>query len=138
MTTDDFRSLAQTRAAEAQALIGVGHWAGAYYLAGYAVECALKAVIASQTQAGEFPDLDRARSSYTHRLPDLMRVARLEHTFGLSLAQSPALRTNWETVRRWRETARYDPHTSERNARLLVEAVDSEPHGLLQWLRNHW
>jgi HEPN domain-containing protein len=42
-----FRQLAEQRLAEAELLLANGFWSGAYYLAGYALECALKAKIAS-------------------------------------------------------------------------------------------
>ena len=49
MTQDQstFRQLAEQRLAEAELLLANGFWSGAYYLAGYALECALKAKIAS-------------------------------------------------------------------------------------------
>jgi hypothetical protein len=42
----DFRTLAELRAEEARVLLRSRRQLGAYYLAGYAVECALKACIA--------------------------------------------------------------------------------------------
>jgi HEPN domain-containing protein len=39
----DFQELALVRLNEAKVLLDAGHFDGAYYLAGYAVECALKA-----------------------------------------------------------------------------------------------
>jgi HEPN domain-containing protein len=41
----DFQQLADVRLKEAKALLDLGMWDGAYYLAGYAVEVALKACI---------------------------------------------------------------------------------------------
>jgi HEPN domain-containing protein len=61
----DLRELALRRLKEAQVLFDGGCWAGAYYLAGYAVECALKACIAKGTERFEFPDQKRVNSSYT-------------------------------------------------------------------------
>jgi HEPN domain-containing protein len=55
----DLRELALLRLKEAQVLFANGCWSGAYYLAGYAVECALKACIAKGTERHEFPDLKR-------------------------------------------------------------------------------
>jgi HEPN domain-containing protein len=55
----DLQALSNVRLKEAKALLGAGLWDGAYYLAGYAVECALKACIAKQTQRYEFPDKKR-------------------------------------------------------------------------------
>jgi HEPN domain-containing protein len=62
----DLQFLARARLTEARALLDAGHPDGAYYLAGYAVECALKACIAKATQRHEFPDKKkRGRESYT-------------------------------------------------------------------------
>jgi hypothetical protein len=49
---------------------------GAYYLAGYAVECALKACIAKETKRYEFPDKKRVDSSYSHNLDLLVKARR--------------------------------------------------------------
>jgi HEPN domain-containing protein len=55
MNRTEFQSLAEVRIREAKALLDAGLWDGAYYLAGYAVECALKACIAKRTRAEDFP-----------------------------------------------------------------------------------
>lgn len=62
----------------AAALLKLGLFDGAYYLAGYAVECGLKACIAKRTRRYEFPDKKRVDSSYSHKLVELIRVAGLE------------------------------------------------------------
>lgn len=67
--------LARTRLAEANALLAAGFPDGAYYLAGYAVECALKACITRGTQRYDFPDKKSVDASYTHNLKDLIKVA---------------------------------------------------------------
>lgn len=51
-----FLDLAQKRFDEAKLLLGNGFSSGAYYLSGYAIECALKAIIAAQFRANEIPD----------------------------------------------------------------------------------
>jgi len=50
------QELSRVRLKEARALAAVGLFDGSYYLAGYAVECALKACIAKGTRRFEFPD----------------------------------------------------------------------------------
>jgi HEPN domain-containing protein len=57
----DFQQLSRIRAREAEALLKLGLSDGAYYLAGYAVECALKACIAKGTRRYEFPDKKRPK-----------------------------------------------------------------------------
>lgn len=46
-----WRQLAATRVEEARCLMASGHWPGAYDLAGYAVECLLKALAIRQLLA---------------------------------------------------------------------------------------
>ena len=48
-----FQQLAEPRLAEARALHADGLYSGAYYLAGYALECALKAKIAADFRENE-------------------------------------------------------------------------------------
>jgi hypothetical protein len=52
-----FQQLAEARIGEAKLLLANGHPSGAYYLAGYAVEYALKARIAEEFHEGEIPRL---------------------------------------------------------------------------------
>jgi HEPN domain-containing protein len=90
--------LAQVRLAEARALLRAGLPDGAYYLAGYAVECALKACIARATQRYDFPEKRSVDASHTHNLKDLIRVANLE-VARLEKARSDAVfRNNWDFV----------------------------------------
>jgi HEPN domain-containing protein len=51
----EFQRLAETRIADARALFEAGRNDAAFYLAGYAVECALKACIAKKTREHDFP-----------------------------------------------------------------------------------
>jgi HEPN domain-containing protein len=55
-----------------------GEYSGAYYLAGYAVECALKACFAKGVKRYDFPDKDRAGKIFTHKLAELARLAKLD------------------------------------------------------------
>ena len=78
MNRADFQQLANLRIAEAKALLAAGFPAGAYYLAGYAVECAIKACIARTVQQYDFPDKDKVNESYQHNLVRLLKPAGLE------------------------------------------------------------
>lgn len=55
------QQLSEQHLGDAQVLLEQKRWPGAYYLAGYAVECALKACIAKLTTAHDFPHGDFAR-----------------------------------------------------------------------------
>lgn len=53
----DFQKLAEMRIDDARALLDQNKWAAAYYLAGYAVECGLKAcIIASLKRSDDWPE----------------------------------------------------------------------------------
>jgi HEPN domain-containing protein len=55
MNRSSFRRVAARRLRDARALLRARCYSGAYYVAGYAVECALKACIARQTRATSYP-----------------------------------------------------------------------------------
>ena len=50
LNRDNLQRVSDLRAEEARLLLDNGHYPGAYYLLGYAVECALKACIAKQVR----------------------------------------------------------------------------------------
>lgn len=112
-------------------------WDGAYYLAGYAVECALKACIAKSTERYEFPDKARVNSSYTHDLDQLLDVARLSKTLEVARGRHPQLASNWRLVQKWSEGARYERST-EIEAQALVQAIKEPKDGVPPWLKTHW
>jgi len=69
MTRNDFKELAEVRIDEANALLSAGKYDGAYYLAGYAVECALKACIAKLTNEYDFPPKPKSiYDCYSHEI----------------------------------------------------------------------
>jgi len=86
----DLRNLADVRLKDAKLLLDNGQYGGAYYLAGYAVECTLQAVIAARTRPREFPDLALARKFYTHDLKDLLDTSGMKPAWIKSL---PKIRT---------------------------------------------
>jgi HEPN domain-containing protein len=127
----DFQQLADVQIAEADVLLAAGMWDGAYYLAGYAVECALKACIAKLTKAEEFPphrkDID---NYYTHDINKLMRTAKLEAQWQAEVKADPQFAVNWDTAKLWTEESRY-ARKSEIEARELYDAVSDAAHGVL-------
>ena len=77
MNRADFQDISRIRVVEARALLNLGYHQGAYYLIGYAVECALKAGVAKRVKQHDFPDRDLANAVFTHDLEALVRVAGL-------------------------------------------------------------
>ncbi|MFO0796974.1 MAG: hypothetical protein U0804_05815 [Gemmataceae bacterium] len=139
LTRTDFQQLADARAAEAEALIMARLWDGAYYLAGYAVECALKACVAKLTQAEEFPDKERAFKAFSHKVEDLLELAKLKKERDDAIAADPTrtCKRYWDAVREWNEAARY-ARWNEAQARDLWVAITDPTHGVLPWVKSRW
>jgi HEPN domain-containing protein len=133
----DLQELSRVRLKEAKALLTLELNDGAYYLAGYAVECALKACIARQTQRHEFPDNNKVRKSWTHSLSDLVNVAGLQDELQERTKKDFDFLTNWGIVASWSEESRYRRHRPE-SAHELVKAVDERRHGVIRWIKLHW
>jgi HEPN domain-containing protein len=131
------QQLAEERVRDAEALLKAGQWSGAYYLAGYAVECGLKACIAKLTNQYDFPDKEKANQSYTHKIEVLVEAADLALQRNTDRAANPAFGRHWLVVKDWDEKARYQSWT-ESQARKLFTAVTDATHGVLQWIRGRW
>jgi HEPN domain-containing protein len=138
MHRDDLKRLSRLRISEARLLLRAGAPQGAYYLAGYAVECALKACIARQFQQHDLPDRTLVNDVYTHDLDKLLGLARLRSVLKHGAAAYPLLQMNWNVVKDWSETARYEPNITTKEARDLYSACTARRHGVVAWLRNQW
>lgn len=114
------------------------HWEGAYYLAGYSVECALKACIAKQVKQHDFPDLNTVNRSYTHDLEKLIGLAGLKERLKNDFNEIDGLEVNWSIVKDWSEAARYSPTVAETLARDMYNACSERTNGVLTWLRQSW
>lgn len=121
------------------------HLCAAEYLAGYAVECALKAAIIHRTEArqgrwtkrwsqvlalrqGRKPDLSGANS---HDLDALLAVSQLEG----ELRAYQAMWESWSTCRKWKPAWRYRSQPVAReHATGMVQACEDA----YKWLRTQW
>lgn len=138
LNRDGLRRLSDLRAEEARLLLDNGYYTGAYYLAGYAVECVLKACIAKQVREFDFPDRDLAAKSYSHRLQELLKTAQLDTALDRDGKSNPKLLSNWLIARRWNAESRYKPYVSQDDCRGLYVAVTDSASGVLPWIRLHW
>ena len=141
MNRDTFQRLADLRVAEARILLDNGHYSGAYYLAGYAVECALKACIAKQVREYDFPDFALARRSYTHKFEELIAAAGLRIELQRETRSNPTFSQNWDTIsgeNGWEVESRYEYSISENEALALFSAVTDENAGVLPWVKRRW
>lgn len=133
-----FQRLAEERLRDATVLLDQRRYSAAYYLAGYAVECALKACIAKQTMRHDFPPRRRyIEEIYTHEALRLVKALDLLAELELMKRADSVFDANWLFVLAWTEQSRYLIHTREA-ATALVQAVGDQDHGVLQWIRRYW
>ncbi len=138
LNRDGLQRLADLRVAEARLLLDNGHYSGAYYLAGYAVECALKACIAKQVREFDFPDRKLASESYSHSLRSLLGTAGLVGALGQDNAIYPGLGANWEEVLKWNVESRYKTDVSLAECQRFYTAITNSANGILPWIKTYW
>ena|SRR3989442_10733895 len=137
ITYSDLKELTNIRLRDAETLIRMRQYSGAYYLSGYAIECALKACIAKKTRRYEFPDKNVVIHSYSHRPEELVGVAGLKTQLNAQLQADKAFEINWSLVIQWSENSRYEKHNS-REAKDLFLAITDPNHGVLKWIQQYW
>jgi hypothetical protein len=104
-------------------------------LAGYALECALKACIAKRTLLYDFPPKPQVvRDFYQHDIRSLAKMAGLELELNKRLLVVQ-FKSNWDLVCKWSEEKRYDTYTSPKTSRDLYRAVTNSRNGVLVWLK---
>ncbi len=137
LSRDDFKQLTNIRLKEAKLLLENGCYDGAYYLCGYAAECALKACIAKQTNKYDFPDKDTVNDSYCHNLNKLLGLAELTLPAKDERKTNKKLEVNWSIAIGWNEGSRYLTHTKI-EAESLYSAITNKRDGVLKWIRKYW
>jgi len=103
MNRSDLQRLSRIRLREARILLNNRSYEGAYYLLGYAVECAFKACIARRTRRYDFPDRKFAVDIYTHDLSKLLNLSGLEPEHRRESIRNPIFELNWTIVKDWSE-----------------------------------
>lgn len=133
----ELRRLVSERRREVQTLLAGRNYSGAYYLAGYIVELALKVCIAKNMRRNVIPLREHINSIYTHDLEKLVVVAELIDALKRAGSTNGDLASNWATVAKWDEQSRYR-RSSRSNAMALYRAITDEPNGVLPWIAQHW
>lgn len=139
MNRAELQQLSHERIEDARALIAAQQWPGAYYLAGYALECALKScVLAYIDRTGIiFEDKKYAQNCWTHDIEDLVRQA------GLTIERDRAAGTNiilgqhWLIAKDWSESSRYRMSTQLQAEKLFLALTDTTD-GVLSWVTKFW
>src|SRR5438132_12084080 len=103
LSKGDLEALADARLQDAILLLQVGRSSSAYYLAGYAVELALKACIAKLFQPDVILDRAFVNAIYTHKLLSLVNTAGLTAQHEAEIRADPQFATYWTAVSQWSE-----------------------------------
>ena len=138
MKRSELKRLADMRLRDAHVLLGARRYAGCYYLAGYAVECGLKACIAKTFSANTIPERRKVNSVYTHDLAGLVGVADLRGSFDTERDADPEFEAKWNVVKDWKPERRYLTRATRQEAEDLYDAIADPQNGVFRWLQRHW
>jgi HEPN domain-containing protein len=136
MNKQELELLADIRIREAELLLSAQRYSGAYYLAGYSLECLLKACIAKQIKRHDFPDKKLALDSYTHDLERLCITAGLKPSLKIKEEADEGFKLNWSVAMKWDVESRYDYAIDRQAAEDLVNAINDPVSGVFQWLKS--
>ena len=140
VTRLEWQQLAERWLVDAKHLLDDHRWSAAYYLAGYAVECGLKACVFLRVAASPeviFEDKKFSEKCWTQSVLDLVRMADLEGARAADVVANAALGRNWLVVKDWSEKARYKT-ASHQKAKKLYEAITDKANGVMPWIRVRW
>ena len=134
----DLKILVDRRLADAHVLMSKRRYAAAYYIAGYAVECAIKVCIAGQFRKNTIPDKNLVNNTYKHDFGILMKTAGIFSQLEQNIETDAGLYSSWNVVKDWRPEIRYETSVTRLDARDLIDAIENQQNGILQWLARHW
>jgi HEPN domain-containing protein len=126
MHKDTLKSLTHLRLREAKFLLGGRFYSAAYYLAGYAVESALKVVVAGKFREDTIPLKRFVDNIHTHDLERLIREAGMDDDF-LEAKKHLVFRTHWQTVAEWKPEIRYTILHPDETIAVPARWADGEP-----------
>jgi HEPN domain-containing protein len=130
MNKNELENLADIRIKEAEVLLKAKCYHGAYYLAGYALECTLKACIAKQIKEFDFPVRKLTNDSYTHDLNKLLLTAGLKQQLDEQEKLNKDFKLNWAVALMWSEESRYEYGIGEQDAQSIFNAISDSISGV--------
>lgn len=143
-TSLELKSLADERISEAEILSANAKHEGVFYLAGYAIEFALKAVICNRLDSEIFDKQvhsdrkgisQKAMNAFmTHNLKDLLTLAGLKRQLEIDRLIDGSLAGAWSDVSNWNEQRRYDSGCSG----VIACEFLSNSKIILIWIKQHW
>lgn len=151
-TRNEFRQSAEMRIKESKILFRNKQFEGAFYLAGYAIEFALKAAVCRNLDIDDFFNENPStklkggltREFKTHDISTLIILAGLIKKLDGHKAIDPDFMVNWSYIEQmnWTEQCRYDcPNPIKYNqtdVKAFIDAIDNRKGGFLRWISKFW
>jgi hypothetical protein len=136
---EQLKQLAHYRLDEARLLYTNDYYQGAYYLAGYAAEFSLKALICKRLGVEVFVGgsglAEVSKALHTHHLPTLLVFAGLFPTLQDEKINNENLFKDWSKVSEWNEQRRYEPlECSQQTVNNFINATER----VMQWILRHY
>ena len=125
LTILDIDKISVARLRDAETLYTADRYDGAYYMAGYSLELALKARICKTLNWAEFPatnkEFERFRSFKVHDLEVLLKLSGYEQKIKSTLLPE------WSQVNQWQPEIRYRPigFASQKQASDMLTAISA-------------
>ncbi|MFA5892576.1 MAG: DNA-binding protein [Candidatus Margulisiibacteriota bacterium] len=123
------KQLSRERIRESRILFAKRKFSGAYYLAGYSIELALKAYYCKQMS---FPPKD-TKDLYCHNLETLLLSCGLKESLLNDIKTNHDLGAKWGVITKWSEESRY-LITKKEITRDFLDAIDNKRYGILIWI----
>jgi HEPN domain-containing protein len=133
----DCQAISAAKCDDAVLLLANGRYSNAYYLAGYAVEIALKACIARQISAESIPDKNFILDTFKHDFRTLIGVAGLSRVLKEAQEADPDFAANWALVSEWKPDVRYEV-VDPVSAQFIAQAITDPNSGVLKWIKAYW
>jgi HEPN domain-containing protein len=136
----DIKQTALQKIKDAELLYHNRRYDNAFYLAGYAVELALKARICKNLDIDNLFNSRYLRFFKVHDFDTLLIFSGLLEKFDTAKTANVDLYQNWSYICDWKEDSRYIPSgtKSQAEAERLIKAINVPQHGFLQWIKKYW
>lgn len=127
------QGVAQAKFDDAFILMKHHRFSNAYYLAGFAIEIALKACIAKRFEADTIPDKALVADLYIHDLRKLVNVAGLKSDLDTTERADSSFSAHWAIVCEWKPDVRYDSVDA-----ISTQIMMASVHEVFEWIRARW
>lgn len=138
----ELQAMAKHRLQESELLYKEGFWSGANYLAGYAIEFGLKAVVCKKLGVDVFESNNvkgnasgkLMQAFQIHDIPALVLLSGLHPEMEAKKLAEVDFEKAWSTVSNWTEQRRYEFSCRQATAATFIKRVKE----LLSWIETHW